>query len=526
MILLFIIIFTIFIILFQYKVNKENFESKIFFDNQEIVIARYNEDLSWIDESPFNKHPITIYNKGEKLVIKNSNVKNITDLPNVGREVHTFLYHIIQNYGNLSDVTIFLAGSVKNPHKYERSKKMIEIVEKTNETYISCNHFNVEDQNEFKIDTYLSIDELNKKANKDDKMKKSEIRPFKKWFEHTFIKNEKNKCIAFNSIISVSKQNILQKPKLYYENLLNQVNTHHNHETVHYFERSWYSVFYPYKPKTFHDEEFNDVYYISGRGFAEYSKYVFDDRYTRYFVSKNIQENDTVFVNLDLFQTFLDILKNDPPPKKFILISHNSDATFTEDHYNSIKQYVNKIYAENNIIYNNENVKTIPLGFRDMCSHSEICDTVSTIKKIMNENNNIEKIELVYLNINIISPISSSKRKFCLEYFNSFNWVFKNKGISYEDFYRDLQKSKYVISPEGNGIDCHRIYESLFFDAIPILKRSLLDPFYEKLPVIIVKEWTDINEDFLNTNYNKYYNILINWKKENPNWIYPSYWIT
>jgi hypothetical protein len=36
----------------------------------------------------------------------------------------------------------------------------------------------------------------------------------------------------------------------------------------------------------------DDVYYISGRGFAKYSKYIFDDRYTRNFISKKTLTDD------------------------------------------------------------------------------------------------------------------------------------------------------------------------------------------------------------------------------------------
>ena len=30
----------------------------------EIVVARYNEDLEWIKNEPFNKYKYTVYNKG------------------------------------------------------------------------------------------------------------------------------------------------------------------------------------------------------------------------------------------------------------------------------------------------------------------------------------------------------------------------------------------------------------------------------------------------------------------------------
>jgi len=76
----------------------------------EIVIARYNEDLSWLKKIP-KSIKITIYNKGLDDIEKIDGVKyDIIKLPNIGRESHTYLYHIINNYDNLAHKTIFCQG--------------------------------------------------------------------------------------------------------------------------------------------------------------------------------------------------------------------------------------------------------------------------------------------------------------------------------------------------------------------------------------------------------------------------------
>jgi hypothetical protein len=61
--------------------------------------------------------------------------------------------------------------------------------------------------------------------------------------------------------------------------------------------------------------------------------------------------------------------------------------------------------------------------------------------------------------------------------------------------YRKLvSQSKYVISPPGNGPDCHRTWEALYLGATPIVKRSHW-PFNKyKLPVAIVDSWDEIAE--------------------------------
>lgn len=57
------------------------------------------------------------------------------------------------------------------------------------------------------------------------------------------------------------------------------------------------------------------------------------------------------------------------------------------------------------------------------------------------------------------------------------------------------KKGEYAfsISPHGNGLDCHRTWEDLALGCIVIVKTSSLDPMYEGLPVIIIKDWSEIN---------------------------------
>lgn len=56
----------------------------------------------------------------------------------------------------------------------------------------------------------------------------------------------------------------------------------------------------------------------------------------------------------------------------------------------------------------------------------------------------------------------------------------------------------FVLSPHGNGLDCHRTWEAMLLGCIPIVKSSPLDDLFTNLPVLIVKEWSDINEELLN----------------------------
>lgn len=75
----------------------------------DIVIAWYNEDINWINTDENIKNNSKVYCKNNENRIKPYGIEYIK-LPNVGRESHTYILHIIEHYDNLADTTFFLQG--------------------------------------------------------------------------------------------------------------------------------------------------------------------------------------------------------------------------------------------------------------------------------------------------------------------------------------------------------------------------------------------------------------------------------
>ena len=73
-----------------------------------LIISRFDEDLNWLKS--IKNFKITIYNKGEK--IQDNSLGEIINIQNVGRESHTWIYHIFNNYESLDDINIFLQGRI------------------------------------------------------------------------------------------------------------------------------------------------------------------------------------------------------------------------------------------------------------------------------------------------------------------------------------------------------------------------------------------------------------------------------
>lgn len=67
-------------------------------------MSRYDERLNWLRRYTSSAR-VTVYNKGAAIVAPPST--HTIHLKNVGREGHTFLYHIVSRYHSLADWTIF-----------------------------------------------------------------------------------------------------------------------------------------------------------------------------------------------------------------------------------------------------------------------------------------------------------------------------------------------------------------------------------------------------------------------------------
>ena len=85
----------------------------------EVVISKYNEDGEWIKRI---NHKTIVYDKSD------NPIEGSIHRPNIGREAETLLFHIIENYNHLPDLTIFLQGDPRsNPVKYTYDEVIDEV---------------------------------------------------------------------------------------------------------------------------------------------------------------------------------------------------------------------------------------------------------------------------------------------------------------------------------------------------------------------------------------------------------------
>lgn len=77
-------------------------------------------------------------------------------------------------------------------------------------------------------------------------------------------------------------------------------------------------------------------------------------------------------------------------------------------------------------------------------------------------------------------------------------------NLGLDKLYDWIATSKFVLSPHGAGLDCYRTYETLYLGSFPVVKTSSLDEIFTDLPVLILKDWSELaKKGFLETQFKK-----------------------
>lgn len=240
------------LVYFLYNLSFKRPKKKI-----DVVIARYAESLEWLyhpdilsylQNNEYIDTRIIVYNKGPDIPLHLNNYNNINieiiNLPNVGRCDHMYLYHIISNYDNLADITLFLPGCADMKLKIERLLFCFEKTYTTLNSVFIADKENLNSLYNFHMDSWLSSDKVNRKHINNSMMLKSNIRPFGKWYEKVYGNKEITHSVYYG-IFSVSNKHIKNSSLEFYKELISYVDTHYNPEVGHYLERTWIVNFQP-----------------------------------------------------------------------------------------------------------------------------------------------------------------------------------------------------------------------------------------------------------------------------------------
>ena len=212
--------------------NTARFVKKKLLD-YEFVIAHYNENLDWLMSIANHTH---IYHKGTDLRPPSLPLNAWDRLPNVGRESHTYLHHIINNYDNLPEITVFLQGDGEDLPKYCFEKPMDFVYKAKNKVSCRVHYWD---------NTWGRIQHIGKFL---EAMQRGELRPAKlnlgEFFEELFgFPHARNFPVCLAGCFAATRNMIKKHPVDFYRRAISFVDDHPNPEEGHYFERLWATIF-------------------------------------------------------------------------------------------------------------------------------------------------------------------------------------------------------------------------------------------------------------------------------------------
>jgi len=203
------------------------------------------------------------------------------------------------------------------------------------------------------------------------------------------------------------------------------------------------------------------------------------------------KHNIKLFIYTHILSDFVEnILFKLSTKLSYTIYLHNSDHGLENDiNFQKLLdcKHIEKVYAQNiNCNFNSEKFSLLPIGLANsMFNHGDILSLYTTMKNSYYLN----KTKNLYVNIN---PNTFAYRKVVLEQVNNerFN---VSSGKPFKDYLKELSTHRFSLCVRGNGIDCHRNFESLYLGVIPVIinnkftnmnnhvfyLKSLGLPFYE-----------------------------------------------
>lgn len=235
--------------------------------------------------------------------------------------------------------------------------------------------------------------------------------------------------------------------------------------------------------------------YVSGDTFRSICTFIIDEEEIP-FDPHMVKPGDVIFIKTDYLDHFF--TKFHPYiTASYILISHNSDYGLTEkyrDYLNDEK--IGAWFAQNAGIIHPKLIP-IPIG---LANHYWPHGDINVVNNVVSDSSSNKSI-YVYSNFNVSTNVSVRRPIYLL--FKDKTYCYTVPVKSFSSYLYDLKCSKFVLSPPGNGMDCHRTWEALYMNAVPIVQSSTMNWMFQDLPVIIVEDWGHIDEEFLEKEYEK-----------------------
>lgn len=278
--------------------------------------------------------------------------------------------------------------------------------------------------------------------------------------------------------------------------------------------------------------------YISGDSFRSISNHVLESDNPCHitchygFSPKKVKPKDIVFVEGALLEIYFKEYHN-KIRHPYILITHNADHSCPRNFFDYLNDPKIIIWFASNPDYTHKKLIPIPIGLSNRhWPHSRYNHSKINIKQnnFLRRKLNTQYLHkllfrksrpyLLYVNFDWTTNPTIRKPIYNKFYEEAESYITKKQNRVYDDYLEDIINSKFTLCPPGNGLDCHRMWEAMWLGSIPVMISTTLDPLFEDLPVIIVKNWSQVSQKFLEDAFHKVLNKEYKFEK-----LYLDYWI-
>ena len=145
------------------------------------------------------------------------------------------------------------------------------------------------------------------------------------------------------------------------------------------------------------------------------------------------------------------------------------------------------------------NVRGLPLGIMNFVNEGFglIVGDVDMMVDAVSKPRNIQN--LAYANFSV--DTYPSTRVNLMEFSKTQPWITVGTPDSSPDgrrkFLEEVRNHSFVLCPRGNGVDTHRLWETLYMGSIPIVEQDIAHAGWQDLPILFVTSWDEVTEERL-----------------------------
>jgi len=256
---------------------------------------------------------------------------------------------------------------------------------------------------------------------------------------------------------------------------------------------------------------FSNYPFLSGDSFLMLSDIAFLQNKKDKLILRETNTPKICFLEVPVFNSLTNI---DSLFRYEKIIIHNGDQSPNPEFINILLGKKIYVYAVN-ILIKSKYLIPIPIGIENLYLGRNGSMHFFNSIKINNLKENKDNILLSSFSNSTNPRIRNKLSKDCETY------GYENKFYSLVNYRKQLARSYFVLSPPGNGFDCHRTWEAIYLNTIPIVLRNYFGFSDLNLPILEVDSFEDF---FILTDSEKLalYRDLIKNKKDP---IYIDWWI-